>query len=79
MKIEYAFETTIENIKIGECFSYKDELYMKIDNNGYIETPCHLPNLAINLHTNKLDFFASYAIVNKVKSKNVIGQYTVGE
>lgn len=79
MKIEYASETVIENIKIGECFSYKDELYMKIDNNWYIESPCHLPNLAINLHSNKLDSFASNVIVNKVESKIVIGQYTVGE
>ena len=79
MKIEYDFKTTIVNIKIGECFLYKDELYMRIDWSEFVKTDAHFPNLAINLHTNKLDSFASNAIVNKVKSKIVIGQYPVGE
>ena len=79
MKIEYDFKTTIVNIKIGECFLYKDELYMRIDWSEFVKTDDHFPNLAINLHTNKLDSFTSNAIVNKVKSKIVIGQYPVGE
>lgn len=75
MKIKYnnSFNISIENIKIGECFLYKNELYMKINESGHVEVNNSFPNLVIKLSDNKLDSFVDGVTVNKVKSKIVIG------
>lgn len=73
MKIEYNIQTTVENIKIGESFLYQDELYMKIDEDGFVKTDNRFPNLVINLNDNKLDSFDSSVLVDKVESKIVVG------
>lgn len=73
MKIEYNIKTTVENIKIGESFLYQDELYMKIDEDGFVKTDNRFPNLVINLNDNKLDSFDSSVLVDKVESKIVVG------
>lgn len=75
MKIKYnnSFNILIENIKIGECFLYENELYMKINESGHVEVNNSFPNLVIKLSDNKLDSFVDGVTVNKVKSKIVIG------
>lgn len=75
MKIKYnnSFNISIENIKIGECFLYENELYMKINESGHVEVNNSFPNLVIKLSDNKLDSFVDGVTVNKVKSKIVIG------
>lgn len=75
MKIKYnnSFNISIENIKIGECFLYENELYMKINENGHVEVNNSFPNLVIKLSDNKLDSFRDDVTVNKVKSKIVVG------
>lgn len=75
MKIKYnnSFNISIENIKVGECFLYENELYMKINESGHVEVNNSFPNLVIKLSDNKLDSFVDGVTVNKVKSKIVIG------
>ena len=73
MKIENGnFSMPIENVKIGECFLFKDKLNMKIDNNGYVEVNANYPNLVIDLHTNKLNSIANGVTVSKVNAKIVV-------
>lgn len=72
MKIENNnFNMLIENVEVGECFIFKDKLYMKIDN-GCIEGNTNFPNLVINLYTNKLSSIEDGVIVKKADAKIVI-------
>lgn len=70
MKIENNnFNILMKNIEVGECFIFKDKLYMKIDN-GCIEADN--PNLVIDLHTNRLNAIADDAIVGRANEKIVV-------
>lgn len=73
MKIENNnnLDILIENVEVGECFIFRYQLYMKIDN-GCIEVNTNFPNLVIDLHTNKLNSIADGVIVKKADAKIVV-------
>ena len=72
MKIENNLDILMKDIELGECFIFKDKLHMKIDNEC-IEVNTTYPNLAIDLHTNRLNSIADDVVVGRANAKIVVG------
>ena len=70
--ISNKYGTKISDIKIGECFLYKDELHMKVDI-GSISFPGRddFPNIVVNLETNKLNMIVDSVTIRRVNTKIV--------
>lgn len=73
MNIEYRTEkkyTEVGVLKYGQCFIYKDELFMKIQNDHISESiDKNYIVVAVSLTNNCLNFFREYDVVQVVEVK----------
>lgn len=59
----------MQDVELGECFIYKDYLYMRISDKCLYK---NYPNNVINLETNELNAIADDVPVRRVNAKIVI-------
>lgn len=67
------YEVLLDDVGIGECFLYRNELHMKVDIGSlkYSDISA-FPNVVINLENNKLNAVRSGETVRTINSKIVI-------